>query len=177
MEHTVIWVDENDTPLGEIEKMEAHRRGLLHRAVSVFVFNSEGKLLLQQRASNKYHSSCLWTNTACTHPYPCETNEEAVRRRLKEEMEITVGEVTKLFDFTYREALDNQLTEHEFDHVFIAISNQEPTPHPDEVAAFAWVNPMEMLEEMQKNPERYTVWFRNIAARVIALTPPKVPIP
>jgi len=170
MEHKVIWVDETDTPLGELEKMEAHRLGILHRAVSVFVFNTEGKLLLQQRASNKYHSSSLWTNTACTHPYPGETNEEAAHRRLEEEMGLRVKQVTKLFDFTYREALDNQLTEHEFDHVFVAFSDNDPTPHPDEVADFSWVDPVEMLKEMERNPDRYTVWFRNIAVKVIALT-------
>ncbi len=169
MEDKVIWVDENDTPLGEIEKMEAHHMGLLHRAVSVFVFNSHGQLLLQQRVSNKYHSSSLWTNTACTHPYPGETNEDAVRRRLKEEMGLTVREVKKLFHFTYREALDNELTEHEFDHVFVAFSDEEPNPDPKEVSDYIWVDTGEVLDAISRNPQHYTVWFKNIALRVINL--------
>ena len=111
MFENVILVDENDNPLGEMEKLEAHQKALLHRAVSVFIFNSNNKLLLQKRALSKYHSPGLWTNTACTHPFPNEQNEAATIRRLKEEMGITLNHVTEIFHFIYKEQLEYGLTE------------------------------------------------------------------
>ena len=118
----VILVDSADNAIGEMGKMEAHKRALLHRAVSVFIFNSKKELLLQKRALSKYHSSGLWTNTVCTHPYPDETVKDAAIRRLKEEMGL-VTDVHKIFDFIYKEKIDNELTEYEFDHVFIGFTD------------------------------------------------------
>jgi len=166
MEEKVILVDLNDTPIGETEKLEAHQKALLHRAVSVFVFNSEKKMLLQKRSLNKYHSPGLWTNTACTHPYPGESNNGAVIRRLKQEMGLVVNDVTKLFHFTYKEKLDNELTEHEFDHVFIGFSDKTPFPEPNEVMDYKYVGINEVLEQVKKSPHDYTVWFRKIVERV-----------
>lgn len=166
MEEKVVLVDLNDCSVGEIEKLEAHQKGLLHRAVSVFVFNSEKKMLLQKRAETKYHSPGLWTNTACTHPYMNESNEEAVLRRLKQEMGIEMDKVTKLFHFTYRETLENALIEHEFDHVYIGFSDDKPVPEPSEVSDFNYLDVNEVLEHVKRKPHEYTVWFKKIIDRV-----------
>jgi len=166
MQDKVILIDENDTPLGEIEKLEAHQKALLHRAVSVFVFNTDNKLLLQKRALNKYHSPGLWSNTACTHPAPHESNEEAAIRRLKEEMGLTLTKITKLFHFIYKEQLDNGLFEHELDHVFIGFSEEWPVPAPNEVSDFDYVEMHEVLEQVKKSSHNYTVWFKKIIERV-----------
>lgn len=162
----VILVDENDTPQGEIEKLEAHQKALLHRAVSVFIFNSDNKLLLQKRALSKYHSPGLWTNTACTHPFPKESNEAAVIRRLKEEMGITIKNVTKIFHFIYKEQLENELTEYELDHVFVGFSDELPIPDPNEVSEFDYVDINEVLEQVKMSPQNYTVWFKKIIERI-----------
>lgn len=167
MEEKVILVDLNDTPLGETGKLEVHKLGLLHRAVSVFIFNSEKKMLLQKRAQSKYHSPGLWTNTTCTHPYPNESNEEAVIRRLKEEMGLELFDVTKLFHFTYKEKLDNNMTEYEFDHVFIGFSDEVPFPESSEVSDFKYVDIDEVLEHIKTSPQDYTVWFKKIVQRVV----------
>ncbi|MBN1820393.1 MAG: isopentenyl-diphosphate Delta-isomerase, partial [Prolixibacteraceae bacterium] len=116
-ETKVICVDENDNPIGEMEKMEAHEKAVLHRAFSVFIFNSKKELLLQQRSAGKYHSALLWTNTCCSHPVPGELTENAAKRRLKEEMGMN-AELKFLFKFQYKAPFDNGLTEHEIDHVF-----------------------------------------------------------
>lgn len=166
MEEKVILVDINDTPVGETEKIEAHKRALLHRAVSVFIFNTDKKMLLQKRALNKYHSPGLWTNTVCTHPYPGESNKDAVVRRLKQELGLAVKDVTKLFHFTYKEKLDNELTEYEFDHVFIGFSDDLPVPEPKEVMDFKYIGMPEVLEQVKKSPQEYTVWFKKIVERV-----------
>ena len=168
MEDQVILVDEHDAVLGVMAKLEAHQKALLHRAVSVFIFNSHQQLLLQRRAADKYHSVCLWTNTVCTHPKPGESNTDAVRRRLKEEMGLDVQEVTKIFDFTYQEKLGNELTEHEFDHVFIGFSDEIPLPNPDEVSDFRFVDVDLLRNEIKTNPQNYTVWFRKIIDRVVS---------
>ncbi len=167
MEDKVILVDANDNPIGVMGKMEAHEKGILHRAISVFVFNDENKLLLQRRSLKKYHSSGLWTNTACTHPFPGESNEKAAIRRLKEEMGITLSNVHKLFDFIYKEQLENGLIEHEFDHVFVAYSNEIPKPNKDEVEDYKYVDLDELLKDIKENPLNYTIWFRLIIDRVI----------
>ena len=168
MEDQVILVDVHDAPIGLTGKLEAHQKALLHRAVSVFIFNSQQQLLLQKRAADKYHSACLWTNTVCTHPQPGESNSDAVRRRLKEEMGLEVTEVTKIFDFTYQEKLGNELTEHEFDHVFIGFSDEIPLPNPDEVSDFRFVDVDLLRNEIKTNPQNYTVWFRKIIDRVVS---------
>ncbi len=162
----VILVDSNDTVIGKMEKMEAHKKAQLHRAVSVFIFNSQGELLIQKRAEGKYHSPGLWTNTACTHPRPNESNENAAARRLDEEMGIKQIKLTKLFDFIYKEKFENGLTEYEFDHVFVGISDDLPIPEPAEVCSFEYVEHERLLMQIQKFPDNYTVWFKKIINRV-----------
>lgn len=164
----VIIVDENDKVIGEMEKLEAHRKAQLHRAVSVFIFNSNGQLLLQKRALNKYHSPGLWTNTVCTHPMPNERSEDAAARRLNEEMGLRNVRLTKIFDFIYKEKLSNGLTEYEFDHVFWGISDDSPTINPIEVCDFKYVDPQLIVKQIKLNPENYTVWFKKIVDRVIS---------
>jgi isopentenyl-diphosphate delta-isomerase len=157
----VILVDENDTELGSMEKLEAHQKGVLHRAFSVFVFNDKHELLLQRRAFGKYHSEGLWTNSCCSHPAPGETLVEAGKRRMKEEMGMDI-EPSPLFSFVYRAELDNQLIEHELDHVLIAHSDETPHLNPAEAIAFKWMNLSEIREDMQVNPTSYTAWFKII---------------
>lgn len=161
MKEEVILVDVNDTPLGLMDKMEAHEKGLLHRAFSVFVINSNNELLLQQRAFSKYHSGGLWTNTCCSHPRNGESNLEAAHRRLQEEMGFDCT-LTKLLDFVYRAELDKGLTEHEFDHVFIGKWQGEPKINPLEVAAFKWMDVYKLEKDILDNPSNYTEWFKII---------------
>lgn len=163
----VILVDSNDTVVGEMEKLEAHRKALLHRAISVFIFNSRGELLLQKRATTKYHSPGLWTNTACTHPQPNESNENAAIRRLNEEMGIKGVKLIKLFDFIYKEKFDNGLTEHEFDHVFTGVTDDVPYPNITEVSEFKYIECNNLLQDIKENPQDYTVWFKKIVERVL----------
>lgn len=167
MAEKVILVDLEDNPKGEMEKVEAHKKARLHRAVSVFIFNSKGQLLLQKRALKKYHSPGLWTNTACTHPQPNESNVNAATRRLSEEMGIKTKELTKLFDFIYKEKLDNHLTEYEFDHVFVAISDSMPIPEPSEVCDYKYIDAELIIEQVRMAPNDYTVWFKKIIERVL----------
>ena len=167
MTEEVILVDSNDNETGLMEKQEAHLKAQLHRAVSVFIFNSRGELLLQKRADVKYHSPGLWTNTVCTHPRHNESNETAASRRLEEEMGIQGVKLKKLFDFIYKEELKNGLTEYEFDHVFAGVSDELPTPEPSEVSGFEYIEGRLLLELIRVNPENYTVWFRKIIDRVI----------
>ena len=155
----VILVDEADTPLGKMEKMEAHRKALLHRAFSVFIFNSKGEMLLQRRAQGKYHSPGLWTNACCSHPRPGEDTHSAALRRLKEELGIATT-LTKLFDFTYRSAYDNGLTEFEFDHVFAGVyDGRDLQPDPAEVSDFCFRSPADIQVDLQRSPAKYTTWF------------------
>jgi len=163
----VILVDEHDGFVGEMEKMEAHEKSQLHRAVSVFVFNSKNQMLLQRRALCKYHSPGLWTNSACTHPRLNETNIEAASRRLKEEMGIEHVELTKLFDFIYKEKFTNGLTEYEFDHVFVGISDQLPLPDEMEVCDYKYIDLDKLLNDISEREYDYTVWFKKIVERVI----------
>jgi isopentenyl-diphosphate delta-isomerase len=129
-ENYVILVDKNDNPIGEMEKIEAHEKGLLHRAFSVFIYNKKNELMLQQRALTKYHTPGLWTNTCCSHQKVGESNVEAGQRRLMEEMGFTVPLEEKM-SFTYKAPFDNGLTEHEFDHILVGYYNDEPNPNPD----------------------------------------------
>lgn len=154
----VILVDENDREIGLMEKMEAHEKGLLHRAFSVFLFNEKNELLLQKRASSKYHSGGLWTNTCCSHPRQNESITEAGSRRLMEEMGI-VAEATPEFSFIYKAELDNGLTEHELDHVLIGTFNGIPKINTEEVEDWKFVS-MEFIEkDLKIHPEKYTAWF------------------
>lgn len=160
MEH-VILVDTNDNALGTMEKMEAHEKGVLHRAFSILLFDSAGKLLLQKRSKNKYHSSGLWTNTCCSHPLPGETLEEATRRRLQEEMGIDLQPAYS-YTFIYKAALDSNLTEHELDHVFIGTYDGTPSVNRKEVEDWKYVDLTWLKDDILKNPDDYTVWFRMI---------------
>ena len=155
----VILVNEKDEPTGTMEKMEAHEKGLLHRAFSIFVFNDKNELMLQQRAKNKYHSGGLWTNTCCSHQQAGESNLEAGKRRLLEEM----GFQTDLFDafyFIYKSPMDRGLTEHELDHVLIGYYNGEPRINPAEAASWKWQSMDSIKADLPRQPERYTEWFK-----------------
>jgi len=152
-------VDVNDQAVGTMEKMEAHRRGLLHRAFSIVLFNGEGKLLLQKRSKNKYHSSGLWTNTCCSHPVPGEKMEDATRRRLKEEMGIDL-QPTFSYKFIYKAQLDHDLIEHELDHVFVGVFNGAPDINIREVEDWKYVDLQWLKGDMVKNPAAYTEWFK-----------------
>tara|TARA_B110000285_G_scaffold181200_1_gene204462 strand:+ start:393 stop:902 length:510 start_codon:yes stop_codon:yes gene_type:complete len=165
----VILVDENDTPLGTMEKMEAHEKGVLHRAFSVFIFNSEGEMLLQQRAFSKYHSGGLWTNTCCSHPKEGESTMEAAHRRLKEEMGFDC-EIKEVFDFIYKKKLDKGLTEHELDHVFTGEYEGEVKFNPEEVSAYTYKPIQEVLSEVVQFPEKYTEWFKICLDEVVKRT-------
>jgi isopentenyl-diphosphate delta-isomerase len=158
-------VDENDVETGLMGKTEAHEKGLLHRAVSVCIVNSEGEWLLQRRALNKYHSAGLWTNTCCSHPLPGESSVDAAKRRLFEEMGLTC-DLVPLFNFTYREILENGLIEHELDYVFLGIADDIPVINDLEVAEFKYFNYREMEIDIKTNPENYTIWFRKIFKQV-----------
>src|ERR1700754_4636109 len=136
----VILVDKDDTPLGTMEKIEAHRQALLHRAFSVFIFNSKGEMLLQRRAPGKYHSPGLWTNACCSHPRPGEDTGVAAGRRLQGGLGVTMP-MGKLFEFTYRSVFDNGLTEYEFDHVFVGVYDGDVYPDPAEVSEYSWMAP------------------------------------
>lgn len=164
-ETQLVLVNDRDEPLGTMEKMEAHRKALLHRAFSVFIFNTEGEMLLQRRAFSKYHSGGLWTNTCCSHPYPGETPIEAASRRLMEEMGFTTG-LEKIFDFIYKKELDNELTEHEFDHVFVGQYEGLIQPNPEEVVDFKYYSMEEIATRMEHQPEEFTVWFQIAFPRV-----------
>jgi isopentenyl-diphosphate delta-isomerase len=161
----VILVDENDVETGLMGKTEAHEKGLLHRAVSVFIINSEGEWLLQRRALNKYHSAGLWTNTCCSHPLPGESTVDAAKRRLFEEMGMEC-DLIPLFNFTYREILENGLIEHELDYVFLGVSDVMPVLNISEVSEFKYFNYREMEIDIKTNPENYTIWFRKIFKQV-----------
>ena len=161
MEEFVVLVDQNDQKLGLMEKQQAHIAGLLHRAFSVLVFNSKGELMIQQRAASKYHSPTLWTNTCCSHPRDNETYEQAAHRRLEEEMGFDC-ELEYKFNFIYKAHLENDLIEHELDHVFIGTFDNEPKLNPDEVMAYRWVELDDLKKDMEKNPQNYTAWFKII---------------
>jgi isopentenyl-diphosphate Delta-isomerase len=155
----VVLVNANDEQIGTMEKMEAHQKGLLHRAFSVFVFNSQGQMLLQQRALNKYHSGGLWTNTCCSHPYPNEAVAVAANRRLQEEMGFSTT-LTPAFVFTYHAQLDNQLIEHEVDHVFVGTYEGSVLCNPQEVESYCYKTLATIDDELVQQPNLYTEWFK-----------------
>ncbi|MAW16407.1 MAG: isopentenyl-diphosphate delta-isomerase [Flavobacteriaceae bacterium] len=158
MEEQVVLVNTNDQPLGLMPKMEAHEKGVLHRAFSVFILNDAGELMLQQRALHKYHSPGLWTNTCCSHQRNGESNIVAGKRRLQEEMGF-VAELHELTSFIYKAPLNNGLTEHELDHIMIGHFNGTPEINPEEVANWKWMYVDDVRDNIQKHPENYTVWF------------------
>jgi isopentenyl-diphosphate Delta-isomerase len=157
----VILVTSEDLPIGTMEKMEAHKQGLLHRAFSVLLFNSQGEILLQKRADEKYHSAGLWTNTCCSHPAPGENIEDAARRRLKEEMGIDV-QPRLLYKFIYRTPLDKDLIEHELDYVFVGRFNGEPNINTKEVSEWKYMDLQLLKKDLFEHPDRYTHWFKLI---------------
>lgn len=162
----VILVNLEDEQIGVMEKMEAHQLGLLHRAFSVFLFNDKGEMLLQRRALSKYHSGGLWTNACCSHPRPYETIEQAASRRTLEELGCNPS-LKKIHTFSYKAALDNGLTEHEFDHVLIGFYNGPMLLNPEEVSEIAYY-PIELIrQEIIDCPEKFTVWFKIIFEEVI----------
>ena len=161
----MILVDENDAQIGLMEKMEAHKKALLHRAISVFIINTSGEWILQKRAHDKYHSKGLWTNTCCTHPLPGESEEETANRRLFEEMGLNC-DLEKLFSFIYKEKLDDELTEYEYDHVFVGITDSEPVINTSEVADWKKISFKDLHFDITENPDNYTFWFKEIYKNV-----------
>lgn len=151
-------VDEQDNAIGTMEKQQAHVEGVLHRAFSIFIFNSEKKLLLQKRASSKYHCGGLWTNTCCSHPREKETILDAANRRLREEMGMQC-ELKPIFSFVYKAEFENGLTEHEFDHVFFGQSNQTPELNLEEVEGYRYIGLEDLQVEIKEDPQKFTPWF------------------
>jgi len=164
-EERVILVDREDREVGTAEKLEAHRRGVLHRAVSALIFDSAGRQLLQRRAGQKYHSAGLWSNACCGHPRPGESTSAAVSRRLREEMGITVP-IAPVFRLTYRAELDGGLVEHEVDHIFTGTFDGTPEPDPLEVSEWRWIAPDALAAEMDLAPGTFTAWFRLLMPEV-----------
>jgi isopentenyl-diphosphate Delta-isomerase len=161
----VILVNENDEFLGEMDKIEAHRKGILHRAISVLIFNSKNEWLLQQRAAKKYHSPLLWSNSTCTHPMIGEKTIDASHRRLKEEMGME-SSLKELFSFQYRAELDQDMIENEFDHVFIGNTDDVPKINKDEVESYRYISTTDLQAEINDSPENFTEWFKILFHRV-----------
>lgn len=157
----VILVDKDDNAVGTMEKMEAHRKGVLHRAFSILLFDDAGRMLIQKRAHDKYHSRSLWTNACCSHPLPGETLEEATRRRLRQELGIDV-QTEHRYSFIYRAELDGDLIEHELDHVFVGAFNGTPVINEEEVSDWKFVDVAWLKEDIALHPEAYTEWFKLI---------------
>lgn len=158
-EELLILVDEQDNETGTIAKWPAHQEGLLHRAFSVFIFNSKGEILLQQRAFDKYHSPGLWSNTCCSHPLKGELIDDSIKRRLMEEMGMSC-DVFFQFKFLYRHSFENGLTEHELDHVYFGTTEASPVLNPGEVCAWRYVSFKQLEDEINKNPEKFTAWLK-----------------
>ena len=157
----VVLVDEKDVEMGTMEKLEAHKKGMLHRAFSILIFNSKGELLLQKRASEKYHSGGLWTNTCCSHPFQNEKPIDAANRKLEQEMGLR-ADLHFSHKFIYKAELDNHLIEHEMDYVFIGNSDATPMINPEEVEEWKYMPVEEIKSDLKKNPHRYTTWFKII---------------
>jgi isopentenyl-diphosphate delta-isomerase len=155
----IVLVDADDVPQGVAPKIEVHRRGLKHRAISVLVRNQAGEMLVHRRNPAKYHSGGLWTNACCSHPRPGEDTRAAALRRLREELGFTT-DLFKLFEFTYRTAYDNGLTEFEFDHVFVGTYDQEISPDQTEVSDYRYRSMPEIEAELNSAPETYSSWFQ-----------------
>lgn len=161
----VVLVDQMDRELGTMEKLQAHKEGRLHRAFSIFIFNSAGEMLIHQRAKNKYHTGMLWSNACCSHPLPGEEITSALRRKLAQEMGFAC-DLSHAFSFTYRAELDNGLTEYELDHVYTGYFDGNPNPNPDEVCDWRFIGMNELKQDVLKRPTAYTPWFRMLLDRV-----------
>lgn len=165
IEPLVILVDQNDREIGQMNKLESHKKGVLHRAISVLIFNSKGEWLLQRRAQDKYHSPGLWTNTCCSHPLPNETSKVAAERRLKEEMGMSV-DLKFGFKFMYKVDFDNGLTENELDHVYFGYSDELPILNKYEAMGYQYQHIDSIIKSVESNPEYYTEWFKIILPKV-----------
>lgn len=164
-EDKVILVNEHDDMVGAMDKMEAHKQGLLHRAFSIFIFNSKAEMLLQQRALTKYHSGGLWTNACCSHPRPGEKTKDAAVRRLDEELGFETP-LEKVFDFVYKAEFDNGLTEYEFDHVFAGEYEGEVNINIEEVVDYCYKDIPEIKNMLQAHPKKFTAWFHLAFPRI-----------
>lgn len=162
----VILVDENDRPVGMAAKMEVHENGLLHRAFSIFIFNTKGEMLLQRRSGSKYHSGGLWSNACCSHPQPGQDTQSAAQKRLYEEMGFTIG-LEKIFDFIYRADFENGLTEFEFDHVFAGEYEGEIIINKEEADDYCYKTVKEIGESLKAHPQKYTAWFHIAFPRIV----------
>ena len=160
----VILVDEHDTELGVAPKLDVHQDGRLHRAVSVVLFDDAGQVLLQRRASTKYHSAGLWSNTCCGHPRPAESTIAAGTRRLHAEMGVAGCELTHAGRFIYKAELDNGLVEHELDHVLVGVWSGSPMPDAREVSAWRWMSLERLTTDLETHPRSYTAWLRQTLA-------------
>jgi len=158
----VVLVDENDLELGTMEKLQAHELGLLHRAFSVFVFNSNNELLIHKRAEGKYHSGGLWTNSCCSHPKPNEHFQDAAIRRVKEELGMEISGVNKIGKLIYKVELDNNLTEHEYDYILTTKSDERPDLNPEEASEYLYKSIDIIKQEMKEKPDQFTFWFKQI---------------
>lgn len=167
MDEMLILVDAEDNSVGSQTKTLVHQQGLLHRAFSIFIFNSQGRLLLQQRAYGKYHSAGLWTNTCCGHPRWGEATQAAAQRRLQEEMGFCT-ELLQVSSFTYRAEVPGDLIEHEFDHIYVGLFDGEPQEDPEEAHSWLWVDIRQLAQEIKIDPGKFTVWFRTIMNNIDA---------
>lgn len=166
MKEEIILVDESDREVGSTGKLEAHQQGLLHRAFSIFVFNSDGKMLLQKRSRTKYHSDGLWSNTCCSHPRPGHAIESEAQRKLLQEMGF-VCPLERAFHFTYRVVFNYNLIEHEVDHVFIGRYDGDPVPNPEEADDWKWMDVEDLKDQLQQHPEQYSYWLKICIEQVL----------
>ncbi|QEM82258.1 isopentenyl-diphosphate Delta-isomerase [Halomonas binhaiensis] len=165
MEEKIILIDNDDNPIGAEEKLKVHQLGLLHRAFSIFIFDSNGRLMLQRRALHKYHSAGLWTNTCCSHPRWGEATDDAATRRLREEM----GFITNLLrvdSILYHAKVPGGLIEHEFDHIYIGLFDGSPKLNPDEADTWKWISISELFHEESTNPDQFTAWLTIIVRKI-----------
>jgi isopentenyl-diphosphate Delta-isomerase len=164
--NSVVLVNHDDGPIAIMDKLEAHQKGLLHRAFSIFIFNSKGEMLLQQRAANKYHGGGLWTNACCSHPQWDEDIAEGAAQRLLYEMGIRC-ELEQLFKFTYKADVENNLIEHELDYIFIGYTDVNPIINAAEVQNYQWISAEHLRQRLKLQPEQFTMWFKVLAEHVI----------
>lgn len=162
----VVLVDKNDNAIGIMDKMEAHKKGMLHIAFSVFIFNANGEMLIHQRAKNKYHGAGLWTNACCSHPQPDEDVKTGALERLQYEMGIYCN-IENSFSFIYNTPVENGLIEYEYDYVFTGFTDATPEPHPDEVQAYKWVSLQKLEKEIMLHPQHYTYWFKKAMRELV----------
>ena len=161
MFNRVVLVDKKNTEIGTEDKLEAHKKGLLHRAFSIFIFNDKNEILLQQRSGTKYHSASLWSNTCCSHPYKDKTVIEYAKQRLVQEMGIKTN-LKEIFSFIYKTSFRNGLVEYEYDHVFFGKYNSDPILNKQEAADFRWINFKRLQLEIEENPAKFTFWLKQI---------------